>query len=198
MGTDIHMLLETEKSVNSKKVWVNIDYWQHNHYYGLFENEPYYTLVSIYEGRNYELFGILAGVRNNTCDKIDDPRGIPSDISEMTRKEYDRQEYKHSESYLTLRELNEHYKKNPTIENYGFVPPEEYEKVKKNENHRPRESCFWTSNDTWVEVTWFEESPLKRLINEINKRIKKEFYLFDDTRLDEYQDSVRIVFWFDS
>ena len=36
--------------------------------------------------RNYNLFAKLAGVRNyNEIEKIDDPRGLPEDITEMTK-----------------------------------------------------------------------------------------------------------------
>jgi hypothetical protein len=34
-----------------------------------------------YSGRNYNLFGVLAGVRNDSIPRISDPRGLPSDMS---------------------------------------------------------------------------------------------------------------------
>ena len=57
--------------------------------------------------RNYELFGRLAGVR---CRErvIAEPRGIPADVSNVVRREYDGWGVDgHSASWLTLRELRD-------------------------------------------------------------------------------------------
>jgi hypothetical protein len=68
--------------------------------------------VSVYQGRNYELFGVLAGVRDNSMNPIDEPRGIPDDISNETRKEYELWgRDAHTPTYFTLNELLDFYHK---------------------------------------------------------------------------------------
>ena len=84
--------------------------WRYNPYYqeGNDEGERMLNIESLYSGRNYELFGILAGVRDHNNDSIDDPRGLPEDVSEVTKKESDRWDGDgHSHSWLTLKELRE-------------------------------------------------------------------------------------------
>ena len=59
-----------------------------------------------YDGRNYNLFGVLAGVRSREEGMIDYPRDLPDDLSEEIRDEYmswgcDA----HSATYYTLDEL---------------------------------------------------------------------------------------------
>jgi hypothetical protein len=77
MGCDIHLFTEIKKSINSQDKWVNADNWRYNPYYqeGNDEGERMLNIDSLYSGRNYELFGILAGVRDHNNDSIDDPRG---------------------------------------------------------------------------------------------------------------------------
>lgn len=54
--------------------------------------------------RNYGLFGFLAGVRNySAIPPLSAPRGLPADMSDDLRHEYD--EEGHSASWLSLDEL---------------------------------------------------------------------------------------------
>lgn len=56
--------------------------------HGIFEvklNGKWYTYDRVKQGRNYWLFGKLAGVRGG--GSIFEPKGIPDDISEVTSKE---------------------------------------------------------------------------------------------------------------
>ena len=56
--------------------------------------------------RNYELFGILAGVRVCCADPIVEPRGIPSDVSDYVRGKYEENEdVWHTPSWYSLYEL---------------------------------------------------------------------------------------------
>jgi hypothetical protein len=108
MGCDIHVYLEKYTSVNEVNKWVNVDYWQINPNFGHYENEPEYELVSFFIGRNYELFGILAGVRSSE-DPIADPRGLPEDVTDVTRREYDKWAGDvHTPTYYTLKELKDY------------------------------------------------------------------------------------------
>lgn len=103
MGADIHFYVE-------KKV---DDTWQPvkgpNRWYGKWEGERKLALEGwAYSGRNYELFSLLADVRNygNRIEPLAEPRGLPEDVSEMIEKISDDWEWDgHSYSYFYLSEL---------------------------------------------------------------------------------------------
>lgn len=82
MGCDIH--LHVEVKVNNK--------WEH------------YSHPQI--RRDYRLFGIMAGVRDSSVIPISEPKGLPEDLSLITRidRDYDG-EYMHSESWLDKKEI---------------------------------------------------------------------------------------------
>lgn len=58
--------------------------------------------------RNYDLFERMAGVRGDIRNAIDDPRGLPGDVSKVVLLEatYWRLDG-HSYSWLTMKELND-------------------------------------------------------------------------------------------
>jgi hypothetical protein len=59
-----------------------------------------------YGGRNYELFGVLAGVRSNEFDSIDYPRGLPEDVTEEIKNKHQEWDVDaHSATYYSLDEL---------------------------------------------------------------------------------------------
>ena len=63
------------------------------------------TIHQFYRGRNYALFGALAGVRNVQIQHIS-PRGIPKDISNKVKEEYKKWDSDaHTPSWLSLEEL---------------------------------------------------------------------------------------------
>lgn len=114
MGCDIHVYLEAKKTVNEVDQWVNVDHWQINPYFNKedsdWDGERELEQVPVYWGRNYELFGLLAGVRDNSMNPIVDPRGLPEDVSKITRKEYEHWKSDlHTPSYLTYYELMKYY-----------------------------------------------------------------------------------------
>src|SRR5262249_46209472 len=114
MGCDIHFYVE--KQVNG--AWYSADKWAPNEDAGD-EGEPILALAyknRFYSDRNYNLFGILANVRNGSgfagCDTgdgfvpISEPRGIPDDVSKEVKAEADRWDGDgHSHSWLTVTEL---------------------------------------------------------------------------------------------
>jgi len=111
MGCDIHVYLEKYVAFNDGSKWVNVDYWQLNPHFGSDGSEREYEHAPFYFGRNYDLFSILAEVRGS-MDPIDDPRGLPEDVTEATRKEYERGDMIHTPSYYTLKELKDYLYKN--------------------------------------------------------------------------------------
>lgn len=64
------------------------------------------NMIVPFDGRSYALFGILAGVRSNMFKQIDDPRGLPNDVSDTVLAAYKEYEYDwHTPSWYTLDEL---------------------------------------------------------------------------------------------
>lgn len=118
MGCDIH--LYAEKKVNDQ--WVTIDKWSDNPDYksnpegekpkiikrGWSEDEiddRFYT-----DGRNYNLFCALAGVRkyifSNDPTQVAEEKGFPQDACNEIKEEYDSWgSDAHTASWLTLGEL---------------------------------------------------------------------------------------------
>lgn len=61
---------------------------------------------SLYNERNYFLFGLLAGVRNYNVQPIREPRGIPEDTCESIKKYFQNWGADaHTPSWFTLYEL---------------------------------------------------------------------------------------------
>lgn len=201
MGADIHIYTEIKKSINSEDKWVNVDNWRYNPYYQEGNNnwERMLSVESIYIGRNYELFGILAGVRDRNNDMIDDPRGLPEDVSEVTKKESDRWDGDgHSHSWLTLRELKEYQGLHPVVKRSGFISPEAAELLDAGEE-TPDTWCQMTTLTTWVKREWEEGCDvLKPLVDKLNERVRDEFYVWGDEERPEFDEKIRIVFWFDN
>ena len=129
MGCDIHCYAERKNKDgkweivgNVKKEedgWVSIDY------------EPYHD-------RNYNLFAILANVRNGTAfagcktgegfNPISNPKGVPSDASEEYASIVEQWDGDgHSHSYFTLRELLD-YDWTQTTQLQGLVNMIDWEK----------------------------------------------------------------------
>jgi len=110
--------------------------------FGVYEDEREYELISFYWGRNYDLFSILAEVRGSH-DPIDEPRGLPEDVTDTTRKEFEKWgRDAHTPSYYTLKELKDYLYNNSDNEEIVttlsyFVQPME---------NRFREE-FWITND---------------------------------------------------
>ena len=201
MGCDIHLFTEIKKSINSQNKWVNADNWRYNPYYqeGNDDGERMLNIESLYSGRNYELFGILAGVRDRNNDSIDDPRGLPEDVSEVTKKESDRWDGDgHSHSWLTLKELKEYQGLHPVVKREGFISPEAAELLDEG-IETPDTWCAFTSVATWVKREWEEGyDVLKPIIDEMDKRVREEFWVWGDEPKPELDEKIRIVFWFDN
>ena len=103
MGCDIHCNLEYRR--NKESDWYDIDLYKKNKYFGE-DDEPEYWKVSLYNGRSYFLFGLLAGVRNYSVEPIRQPRGIPDDVSESIKEYYNNWgDDAHTPSWYTLYEL---------------------------------------------------------------------------------------------
>lgn len=83
MGCDIHMAVEVRRNGKWERVlppesawdpWLVVNGWMDD------------ARQSWYDGRNYTLFGVLAGVRNYDVDPISKPRGFPPDPGDEVAK----------------------------------------------------------------------------------------------------------------
>jgi hypothetical protein len=202
MGADIHIFTERYIShVKGDEKWVNIDHWTYNPWYkeGK-DDERMLDHISIYDGRDYELFGILANVRYTPDEgPISEPRGLPDDVSNVTKKESDIWgEDGHSHTYFTLRELKDYIEKNPMVNRSGMVSPNESKKLDKGEG-TPDSWAGWVNDELgWVYREWEDPTPLKKIVDKLNEKMKEEFWICDDLRHPEKEEHIRIVFWFDS
>jgi hypothetical protein len=180
---------------------VNVDNWRYNPYYqeGNDDGERMLSVESIYSGRNYELFGILAGVRDRNNDSIDDPRGLPEDVCEVTKKESDRWDSDgHSHSWVTLKELKEYQGLHPVVRRSGMISPEAA-KLLDEGIQTPDTWCQGTSLTDWVKREWEEGyDTLKPIIDAMDKRVREEFWVWGDEPKPELDEKIRIVFWFDN
>lgn len=130
MGCDIHFYVE--RKVDGK--WVSADKWTPNKYAGD-EGEPSMCVEyedRFYRDRNYDLFSMLANVRNGFgfagCDTGDGfkpiamPRNLPFDVSPEVKDESDRYGCDgHSHSWLTLAELKSYDWKGQVSKHRGWV-----------------------------------------------------------------------------
>lgn len=113
MGCDIHLFVEKKAGDH----WISVDQWTPGEDGGRGEAYVHYR-NAYYSNRNYELFAILADVRNGTgfagIDTGDGfvpiamPKGLPFDLSPEVKREADSWEGDgHSHSWHTLEDLLE-------------------------------------------------------------------------------------------
>jgi len=218
MGTDIHLFVERREGDK----WVAVA--GPNPWYTEGSGEPKEILGDwLWYGRDYDVFAILANVRNGYgfagCDTgdgfipIDMPRGLPEDVSPEVRAEAEAWGLDgHSHSWITLRELLE-YDWSRKTKHRGVVDESGFKEFL--EKGKPRSWCGGISGKNVVFVTNDEMKMIVegRMAREENKKYvtKVEWeetyretvgYFLDEVipklkNLGE-PDDVRIVFWFDN
>lgn len=132
MGCDIHLFVEAKNNKTGK--------WEY---------KPY---APEYGSRNYDVFGMLANVRNGwgiagiitgfEFNVIALPRGIPQDVSPKVQEENEQWNdngYSHGHSFLTLKELIE-YDWEQVTKRHGVVNSREYMDAKENKGE-PKRWC---------------------------------------------------------
>lgn len=129
MGCDIHFYVEKK---NPEGKWESADTWKRE--YGMLDvpNEK-----AFYDGRNYDLFGMLADVRNGTHGEeytpiSNDLKGVPADASAGYKKAG---EDGHSHTWYLLSELLAYDWEGQTVKHAG-----------------------WSDYSTWLE--WVEKGKL--------------------------------------
>lgn len=118
MGCDIHAIKEKKDKYG---YWINV-------------GDPEI-------GRNYEMFAVLAGVRNyNDITPISEPKG-PLELIDCSNEYYAMEKQSegdaHSHSYVTLRELKA-FDLNQVIDDHNLV-------LKKEEEGKVVETCLYTT-----------------------------------------------------
>lgn len=180
MGCDIHLYLE--KKVDNKE-WAYIE-----------EGDV---------GRDYDLFGFLAGVRGYKEEQHFERKGLPDDMSAEVQKECnDYGSDGHSHSWLTLKELHTVDWNSDTfmIKKSGIMNNDQWEKfqdtVKAGKPDFSLTYPYWGAGGDEKTSSYHEwEVP-----------IREEFKTFYDKVVQRLPacciycrpDELRIVFWFDN
>lgn len=207
MGCDIHMFSEKKPlrpaMDEEKEVWHNCDLFTMNGFYVKGEeDEEQFSVVEIYGGRNYNLFSILANVRNgadNNCICL--PKGFPDDCCEYIRdqkKSWDGDG--HSHSWFTLAELKafraEQKESGVKTKYSGMMSLEDAALV--DDGQMPNSWCKWSSSSSYVYREWeYQQDFLLPLIEAMDRRVP-EIFRYDSRPQEEKDADYRIVFWFDN
>lgn len=133
MGCDIH--IQIEKRVNGKwerVPWVDEFKRNYPETYGHLDGAL--DMPALFDNRNYDLFGVLADVRNGTWGEehppIASPRGWPDDMAAPQICDGEPEWLgDHSFSWVTLRELQE-YPWDEPVKKRGWVSHEEAAKFR--------------------------------------------------------------------
>ena len=180
IGCDITVHCEYRKD----GVWHNCDNFEWDQETGKYEFYP------IYDGRNYDLFGVLAGVRCNDFPSIDVPRGLPKDMALKTKEMAESDlSWTHSHSYVTLREMLE-WKRKRT---------KEWKKLKKKYviKHDSHEGDFILDDDMYPTFK-YEKHLLDYLIRRMKDKMGDHIGCYEKDDYYAKGDDFRIVFWFDN
>ena len=204
MGCDIHLYTEAKDTKNGKKVWRNTDDWRLNPYYekGNTDGETEYNLKSIYHDRDYELFTVLAGVRqyNDKNVPISKPKGLPRDASKVVKESSaDYGADGHSHSFLTYAEIEDYANDVGSVVYSGLITPEAAKKLEK-DGELPQEWCQGSTDKTLVWAEWKAPfASLQKLLKKMEERMRDELWIFNDNPIEtEKKNDFRIVFWFDN
>lgn len=226
MGCDIHLYVE--QKINNKWTYLpppnseKDEKIEELDWYIQYANE--YAAIPWNMHRNYDLFAILADVRNGRgfagiktgggFNPISEPRGTPDDISNEIKTESDNWGSDgHSHSWFTLKELKEYDYTQKTTHS-GWVNDNEYKQFK--EKGHPDSWCGHISGNTVNHIDnesmdkilsgEFEKVPDNTYFTEIEwgveyKNCINDLYwkLLDIlAKIEPNSENIRIVFWFDN
>lgn len=207
MGCDIHMHVEYKYRLKDDNAhWMCGDYFKLNPFRDKYDNEEKYTLVGFHDDRNYDLFSILANVRNyGRNEYIDDPRGLPDDVTKEVKEYCDKWGIDgHSHSYFTLKELIDFQKTIKPLKQRGMVDKETQHAL-DNFGLIPTVWCQMTNEPGWEWREWKEENKvLEPLIEDLKRRANELGVIYDFMWDEDYEaaynrsELIRIVFWFDN
>lgn len=215
MGCDIHLFVE--RKVDGK--WISADKWTPYPYREEGDVKQFWVAYDdrFYRDRNYDLFGMLANVRNGVWgdgfNPIAAPKGLPCDVSPEVKREYsDWGEDGHSHSWLTLAELKAYDWEGQKTIHRGWVDAEQFQvfeaagKPKSYSASVSGMSVRHISNDLmreviqagisqrslYTQVEWEESyyESAKKFVDNVIPKLDALSY--------GKPENVRIVFWFDN
>lgn len=216
MGCDIHV--HTEKLVNIhitgdeyQQKWINTDWFKQNEEFVMYpecKNVERWETVDPYCGRDYHLFGILADVRyiEDMIHSMGPRRGIPEDADPLTKSQFD--EYNHSPTWFTLKELIKYKIRMKKRKHIGWVPADY--RFDPFDDCEDIPDCFVTKKPdvgNYKKIKFNELYPgFKRFLNDVKQKAIRDLNLhyFEDEpvllkrKLKEAADKYRIIVWFDS
>lgn len=191
MGCDIHAVIQLKDDFVWRTQEVDNPEYKESSDYRWEREKRVYRVI---DNRDYDLFGILANVRNGTWGEptpfIDEPRGFPKDFkcdSEDTHCGIWMGD--HSFSWLSLKEILD-FEWDKKHKHTAYVSKETAEKMDKDKSYIPESFAGWSSNG--VVRSW--DTTLRDMVSPdfFNVWIPLFKKLHDDTN------NVRLVFGFDS
>ena len=206
MGCDIHLYCEYKPKNGKRNNWISGDYFKVNQNYEVYDDESKMTIIKLYDGRWYELFAILADVRNYSNNTpISQPKGIPDDSCGFIKTEYDEWSCDaHSASYFTLRELLDAGPNYKISKRSGMISAKQYEDLQN--GIKPQSWCQWTNAENHVQAEWEDDvDVLDAIIKPLTERARELFKIWDfykdedaKEKINEIANDIRVVFWFDN
>lgn len=224
MGCDIHMHYELKTDTG----WSPID-WKEPHRTGKYDDGSEkldwgtYFKDPLYVGRNYDLFAILANVRNGVgfagiptgtgFNPIAMPRGLPDDVSPAVKAESDKWGVDgHGHQWLTLAEAMDYNYEQQTGQ-LAVVTETEFGEFL--DTGRPKSWCADVSGNS---VVMLSNQEMKQLIGGNLERRKgahyytrirwgetyrsaigEHWFVLMNTLAERHgKENVRLVFWFDN
>ena len=178
MGCDIHLRVEKQDREGN---WVDGN---------LYNSER--EVVEFYTGRNYRLFGILADVKDeHFLGPIAEPRGLPDDITDITKEYFVDDGGLHSVTYFTLQELTLVKHRYASVKHSGMIS-EHQKMLLEQYGETPDSWCKSSSNKDLVHAEWYDTyNPLEHFIT--------SFEVFADTQwMKHHKDKIRVIIGFDN
>lgn len=186
MGCDIFVHLEHYNK--ESKRWENLSLYKK-------DTDGTFKSVDVYDGRDYELFGILAGVRGCNSPFVY-PRGVPDDLSCEVSNRYGDGEYFHTPTWYDYCELNAYEKMMSDSYKELRKKSKEIEQLKKQLKQMTqfiqREEA---EEDIVIEDDYDEYDIAERLTGFMNciRTILEAYEIWNPKPGD-----VRVIMWFDS
>lgn len=190
MGSDIHGVFQAK--VNNQ--WIDIE-------------------SNYEEDRHYQLFVVLAGVRNEygfagvptgePVTPIASPRNFPADFDLHLDKHGDKWMGDHSHSYLSGEEMLDWYKNAPVTKRYGVITREQYNKWDKVSEPEFHSGDVYGGSVIKISDTDFDRAAYPNYTHirvSWNSDLKKALaYFFNEVqRLVDKHGEIRYVFGFDA
>ena len=192
MGTDIHMYAETRRNKQWTKVGeVFKDNWYNANKPESRWNKPYTDHP--YDDRNYDLFAILANVRNghgfagcrtsNGFNPIAEPKGLPNDVTPEVQDEL-RDWDGHSYSWFSLKELKE-YDWEQMVTHVGVLSEDQYKEMKETGEH----PSSWCGSCCGGDIVTVDSSTMDKILNKTMDRDSNvKYYVQTEFPAETYKD----------